>query len=357
MGRIGPTRQAAVVALAALALAGSASADSFYHGKTVSLTVGFAPGGGMDVPTRIFARYLGKQLPGATVVVRNMPGAGGLIALNSLFERAQRDGTEILFDSWSPMNTITGAEGVKFDYRKFTLITGLKTGPYVMFARKDLLPNGLRDPADIAKVENLVYGGQQPFVPLDLHGRMALTLLGVKFKYVRGYVGAVAIRSAIEKGEANITTHALQGYRAGVEPAMVRDGVVVPLWHFPSRDIHGRYHNNPLSPDMPSFTDVLQRVKPGKPSGIEWEAFELLSALYGTVSNMVWGPPEMNPAAVSEIRRAFVAAANDPESIAEQRKVFGFQYAPVGLEDTRKIIELVENVDPGMRAFYKEFIK
>lgn len=341
----------------ALGFADAARADGYYHGKTVSLIVGFAPGGGMDVPTRIFAKYLAKHLPGSNVVVRNMPGAAGLIALNTLYERSARDGTEIVFDSWSPMNTITGAEGVRFDYRKFTMITGLKTGPYMMFARKDLVPGGLNNPADFAKADNIIYGGQQPFSTLDLHGRMALALLGVKYKYVRGYVGAVAIRGAIEKGEANVTTHALQGYRAGVEPAMVRDGVVVPLWHFPSRDKGGRYHSNPLSPDLPDFIEVLQKVKPGKPSGIEWEAFELLSSLYGTISNVIWGPPGMNATAESEMRKAFLAAASDPESVEEQKKVFGFNYAPVAAADTRGIIELVETVDPKLKAFYKDFIK
>ena len=78
-----------------------ALALDYYRGKTVNLIVGFAAGGGMDVPTRLFARYLGKHLPGATVIVRNMPGAGGMIALNNLYARADRDGTSILFDSWA----------------------------------------------------------------------------------------------------------------------------------------------------------------------------------------------------------------------------------------------------------------
>ncbi len=357
MRYLSPGRAFVIALLAASATGSCARADDYYKGKTIGLVVGFAAGGGMDLPTRHFARYLAKHLPGANVVVRNMPGAGGLIALNTLYERAPRDGTEIVFDSWSPMNTITGAEGVRFDYRKFTMITGLKTGPYVTFARKDIVPGGLDDPAEIVKAENIVYGGQQPFVPLDLHGRLALVLLGAKYKYVRGYAGAVAIRIAVEKGETNIATHALQGYRAGVEPTVVKSGVVVPLWHFPSRDKNGQYHANPLSPDLPNFLDVLQRVKPGKPTGPEWEAFELLSSLYGTISNVIWGPPGMDATAAAEMRKAFLAAATDPESIDEQKKVFGFNYAPVSDADTQGIIYQVENVDPKMKTFFKEFIK
>ena len=227
-----------------------------------------------------------------------------------------------------------------------------------MFARKDIVPGGLLDPADLTKAKDLVYGGQQPFVPLDLHGRMALTLLGVNYKYVRGYVGAVAIRLAIEKGEANVTTHALQGYRAGVEPTLVRDVVVVPLWHFPARDTQGHYQNNPMTPEMPSFVEVLQRVNPRQPSGIEWEAFELLSTLYGNLSNVIWGPPEMIPGSGSKIcARHFLLLRQTRNPLPNRISFLDFNYAPVADVDTRLTLEVLEKVEPKLKEFYKDFVK
>jgi tripartite-type tricarboxylate transporter receptor subunit TctC len=55
----------------------------FYRGKTVSIVVSTGPGGGYDVMARAIARFIGKHLPGnPAVLVRNMPGAGGITAMN-----------------------------------------------------------------------------------------------------------------------------------------------------------------------------------------------------------------------------------------------------------------------------------
>ena len=53
------------------------SVAEFYTGKTVTISVGFSPGGSYDFYPRVFARYMGKYIPGnPNVVVQNMPGAG-----------------------------------------------------------------------------------------------------------------------------------------------------------------------------------------------------------------------------------------------------------------------------------------
>ena len=61
-------------------LASPAAAQSvaeFYTGKTITISVGYSPGGSYDFYPRVFARYLGKYIPGnPTVVIQNMPGAG-----------------------------------------------------------------------------------------------------------------------------------------------------------------------------------------------------------------------------------------------------------------------------------------
>ena len=87
----------------------------------------------------------------------------------------------------------------------------------MLFARRSVVPGGLKDPKDIIKATELVYGGQQPALILDMHGRLALNMLKLPYKYVHGYQGAAAIRFAMERNEVQVTTHGLQGYRQGVE--------------------------------------------------------------------------------------------------------------------------------------------
>src|SRR6476619_8390548 len=69
------------------------SEKTFYAGKTVRMIVGSGVGGGYDVFSRLIAPYLAKTL-GATVIVDNVPGAGGLVALNKLYI-APPDGLQI----------------------------------------------------------------------------------------------------------------------------------------------------------------------------------------------------------------------------------------------------------------------
>src|SRR3954466_9173620 len=94
------TRGAAgVLAVAALAPAEAADANAvanFYKGKTIQVLVGFGPGGGYDLYARTLARYLGKHIPGnPTMAPRNMPGAGGVKAMNLMSSVARKDGAVV----------------------------------------------------------------------------------------------------------------------------------------------------------------------------------------------------------------------------------------------------------------------
>ena len=54
-------------------------AAPFYEGKAIRIIVGTSPGGGYDTYTRVIARHFGKYIPGnPTIIVDNMPGAGGI---------------------------------------------------------------------------------------------------------------------------------------------------------------------------------------------------------------------------------------------------------------------------------------
>ena len=71
-----------------------ATAQPFYEGKTITIVVGFTPGGGYDQLARFSARHLPRFLAGRpNVVVQNMPGAGSLVAATHLYNIAPRDGT------------------------------------------------------------------------------------------------------------------------------------------------------------------------------------------------------------------------------------------------------------------------
>jgi tripartite-type tricarboxylate transporter receptor subunit TctC len=79
-----------LVAALALVAATGAFAQAAFPTRTVTLMVGFAPGGGTDIAARIVAKQLATEF-GQQVVVENRAGAGGNIATGAV-ARAAPDG-------------------------------------------------------------------------------------------------------------------------------------------------------------------------------------------------------------------------------------------------------------------------
>src|SRR4051812_4542462 len=89
-----------LLATAAMAVAGAVGAQNF-PSRPVTLTVGFAPGGGADTAARFIAQKLGESI-GQPVIVENKAGAGGNIAAQHI-AAAPPDGYTIHLTSVGPM--------------------------------------------------------------------------------------------------------------------------------------------------------------------------------------------------------------------------------------------------------------
>src|SRR5712692_934046 len=97
------------------------SVADFYKGKTVTLLLSSAAGGGYDALARTIASHLGKHIPGApAVIVRNMAGAGGIVATNYLYNVAPKDGTTVGgVQNNTPFEPLFGTKEATYDPRKF----------------------------------------------------------------------------------------------------------------------------------------------------------------------------------------------------------------------------------------------
>jgi tripartite-type tricarboxylate transporter receptor subunit TctC len=134
---------AAFAAVAALfAVASSATADAvsdFYKGKTVTVLIGFGPGGGNDAWARTVGAHIGKYLPGNPgVVPQNMPGAGGLKMTKYLYAAAPKDGAVFgLTNPGIPVEPLLGGKGADFDALKINWIGSPTIDTTVCAARSD----------------------------------------------------------------------------------------------------------------------------------------------------------------------------------------------------------------------------
>src|SRR5689334_16088789 len=178
--------QTALLAASAIVLAPTfpivaAAAESF-GGKTVTIYVPVAPGGGYDTYARLVARHIRKHLPGQpTVIVKNMPGAGGIILAGHLYTQAPKDGTEfaILQDA-NLFQQLTTNQQLPYDARKFGYLGALEkfvpivlawhTTPFLKF------DDTLRQPMTV--------GSDGPGSSTDYFPRVLNAFFGTRFKVV-----------------------------------------------------------------------------------------------------------------------------------------------------------------------------
>jgi len=101
--------------------------------------VGSTAGGFYDRWARLFARYMGKYIPGQPeIIAQNMPGAGSVIATNHVFGVAKPDGLTIAM----PLNSVyvdqlVGRKEVQFDLRKFQWIGSPAVESVIFYIRAD----------------------------------------------------------------------------------------------------------------------------------------------------------------------------------------------------------------------------
>src|SRR6267378_5594488 len=146
----------ALLALALMPLGAAAQDEDFYRGKTITIIIPIGPGGAYDAYARILSRHLGKQLPGNPLIIaRNMPGGGGVIASNYLYNVAPQDGTTLAIITSSFANEqLFDNPQIKYDARRFLAIGRLLDTTSVLFfwhaSPIKTLDDMLRRPATIA---------------------------------------------------------------------------------------------------------------------------------------------------------------------------------------------------------------
>ena len=304
----------AVLSLVVLALflcgAGSAGAADFYKGKKIRLIVSSSPGGGNDTYSRLLARHLGRNIPGnPSIIVQNMPGAGGVRAASYLYNKARRDGTVMEQINWGVWNwQVVGDKkrGGQFDFNKMNAIGVIVIENGLFYTRKDRFKS-LDEIKQSGKLARVGISGNQSggFVM----GNILEKLRGEKlFEYVFGYPGARQYSLALRQGEVDASGNVTSSFLDQLGD-MWHEGKLVMLAQ--TGTVEGK--KAPEFPDAPLLEDL---AKTEKQKNLVRATF--LLSRYGRPYTF---PPGVPAERVALVRKAFDATMKDPKFLAEAKRL------------------------------------
>src|SRR6266496_3757130 len=279
-------------------------AQDFYKDKTLTIVVGYSPGGSFDLYARVLARYIGRYLPGnPTRVVENMTGAGGMIAANHLYNRVKPDGLTI--GAWaSPLvlQHIMGNEAAQFDGRKFAYL-GIPS-PYDTvctfnqqsgITKMDDWINAKRP----QKISTIGPGTSTSDIP-----KLLKVALNLPMDVIDGYKGGADARLAVESGEVD-------GYCGSWQ-------TVETVWR-------GAYESGKIRAVLQASLEPYSKYK-DVPLAINYAKTDLARQLI-TIADSAHGaqfpytvPPGIAKERLELLQKAFVDTLKDPEFLAEANK-------------------------------------
>ena len=323
----------------------SAQSSSVYAGKTLRIIVGLEAGGTADVFARGFAAHLKKHIPGnPTIVVQNMPSAGGSSAINYLAERAAPDGLTIVYNPFHPLAQALGDQALRTRYDQLDYV-GATGDIRVDYMRTDTVRGGAKKSSDIIKADTVIVGQQSS---TDFSGTLAylgLQVLGVKARRITGYRGGSDIFLAMQRGEVQYHNTSIGTFRTR-SAAFIRAGDGIGVSYLVPVDANGNYERSRFVTEMPAFPDLYKEIHGKLPSGSTWHAFNWLTNQVGELSFIALAPPSTSPEALAALRLGYERASHDPDFIKESEAKNGVAYSYVGVRRGEAIIRALVEVSP-----------
>jgi tripartite-type tricarboxylate transporter receptor subunit TctC len=220
----------------------TATPADFYKGKTIDLVTTGSAGSFNDLTANIIASYLGRDT-GATVVVTNRSGSGGLEGMNYLY-KAKPDGLTIgsVASVKFVQNKVLNEPAAAYEIDKFSYIMSVDRQPYYFFVS----PEGpYQSVADLKAGKNLKIGGSSPSGPVSLGGLTIIKLLGLDAKVITGFDTDTDRALAVKRGEIVGYCLNIPNARANIEAGMVKPLCVLAT------------ERDPLAPDVPAITELV----------------------------------------------------------------------------------------------------
>jgi len=316
------------------------AAEPFYEGKQVIMVVSADAGTSYDLYPRIAARYIGKYIPGnPTVIVKNMPGASGMLAANWLYNVAKRDGLTLgAIHRTLPLTQALGVPQAKFDPAKFIWIGTPVQETASCFVRADTPYETVEDLVTASKPVKMA--ATQPRSDVFIVPLMLNDIVGTNLTVASGYRSIMATALAVEKEEADGVCGWGYASLSALKSDWFKNDYIRVLLQI-GREKHPDLQDVPLASDL---------AKPERKSILE---------VYNTQLSV--GRPWVMPPGVPEdrvkiMRQAFVDVMKDPGFLADANKA-KIQINPLPGEQLQVLVEemvdIPEEEKPQLKKIFK----
>ncbi len=333
-----PICAAAICAIAFQSAARAESVEDFYKGRAITILIGYSPGGSYDASARVLAKYMGKYIPGKpTIVTQNMPGAGTLTLVNSLYNVSPKDGTTFgIFARGMAMEPLIGRSETRFDSSKFTWI-GSSANETSLCATYGT--SAVKNWADALSKDFTVAGNGSGSDP-DVFAKTLHNMFGVKARLITGFPGSAEISLAMERGEVDGRCGWSWSSVKAEKSDWLKSGklnLIVQLALQKASDL----------PDTPLVLDLAAND----------EQRQILKLIFArqTMGRPFAAPPGVPADRAEALRAAFDATMKDPEFLAEAEKR-GLEVNPVSGAEAQKLIDELYATPPAVLARTKALL-
>ena len=311
--------------------------EQFYRGKTLVAATGTGPVGTYAIYAQMIGEYMPRYLPGnPKIIFQTMPGAGGLRAVNHLYNVAPRDGTYMLVVVQTvATDQILQRPGAKYDARRFNYIGRFADNTPVTVG---WTAAGVNEPG-VLKIREVLTGGTGAASPTDVWPNLMNVIAGTKFRLISGYQGIDETALAMQRGETHAMIGSLAMFRSGFAPYVREDKARILVQYALKR--------HPAIPDVPTAGELALDAS-GK-------AIADLMAASSDIGRSLIAPPDVPPERVQALRRAFDAVMKDPDFLREIAKR-DLEVNPATGEELHRIVEANLDVTPEIAARARQLI-
>jgi tripartite-type tricarboxylate transporter receptor subunit TctC len=313
------------------------SPAEFYKGKTVSVVIGFSPGGGYDTYGRLLARHIGNHIPGKpNVIVQNLPGAGSLNAVRQMMATQAKDGTIIThFNPGVITDSLTDPEKIKMKFTDVAWVGSVTRDFRVCYVWH---ATGLKTWDDVKARKEIIFGGTAKGAGSYVNGAILRNVFDIKLRHVLGFPGSAEQRLAIERGELDGDC----GSWSSIPDNWIADKKIIPFVSYAAV----------VSDDMPKDIPYIATFAKNQE---QKDILDILGAA-GELGRPFIMSKDVPADRLAAIRKAFDETMKDPAFLEDAKKQ-GVPVVPIGGEEAEKIIKAIYSASPELVAKAKSALE